>query len=181
MKALVTGHKRGVGKWISSYLKEKDFEIQGFSQSEEKDINDPHVQDELVLACESANIFVNNAHSGFAQVELLQKVFKKWKNSEKLILNIGAGHFRPEIWQLVDSQYTAEKAALHALTQTIQAEQSQCRVSLLALGMMDTESCSPLPPPKISQEQLNHCLDFILSAPRGLNIESLMIAPVQLS
>ncbi len=177
MKAVLTGHTRGVGQWISEFLVQQGFEVIGFSQSEGKDVENLEVQDEIIEACRSANIFFNNAHSHFAQIELLRKVFEIWKDSEKTIINIGAGHFRPEIWQLVDSQYTAEKAALHALVQTLQSQNPTCRLSLLSLGIMDTDNCAGLPAPKISKDSFHHSLEFLMTAPQNLAIETLSLRP----
>ncbi len=177
MKAVLTGHTRGVGKWISEYLVQKDIEVIGFSRTEGKDVELPEVQNEIVDACRNADIFFNNVHSSFTQVELLRNVFEIWKDSKKRIINIGAGHFRPEIWQLVDSQYTAEKAALHALVQTLQSHNPVCQLSLLSLGIMDTENCSDLPPPKISKEIFHHSLEYLMTAPESLGIETLSLRP----
>ena len=53
------------------------------------DINNRDSRTKIVHAVNDCNIFINNAHEGFGQVELLNDIFTAWKDKDSLIINIG--------------------------------------------------------------------------------------------
>ena len=79
---------------------------------------------EVVL--DEYDVFINYAHVGFKQVELLEYVFNEWKNdTSKLIINISSRAAQPNI----SSGYMY---AAHCLSK-------QCRITTLNLGLMDSK------------------------------------------
>ena len=65
---------------------------------------------EVVL--DEYDVFINYAHVGFKQVELLEYVFNEWKNdTSKLIINISSRAAQPNISS--GYMYAAQKAALN--------------------------------------------------------------------
>ena len=51
----------------------------------------PFTEDQLKDALKNCDVFINNAHQGYIQVELLNAVFEMWKdNPDKTIVNISS-------------------------------------------------------------------------------------------
>lgn len=77
MKIAITGHSAGIGLALANVLKDRGHEIIGLSRRNGFNIrNIPKVVAEI----ESADIFINNAQAGYAQVELLYAMYEKWKD-----------------------------------------------------------------------------------------------------
>ena len=90
---------------------------------------------EIVL--DEYDIFINYAHVGFKQVELLEYVFNEWKaDTSKLIINISSRAAQPNI--SCGYMYAAQKAALnhYANNLTYNCISKQCRITTLNLGLM---------------------------------------------
>jgi short-subunit dehydrogenase involved in D-alanine esterification of teichoic acids len=93
---------------------------------------------EVVL--DEYDVFINYAHVGFKQVELLEYVFNEWKNdTSKLIINISSRAAQPNISS--GYMYAAQKAALnhYADNLTYNCLSKQCRITTLNLGLMDSK------------------------------------------
>lgn len=86
MKIAITGHTAGIGRAFAKYLSLRDHEIVGISKSTGLNIrNIPKTVDQI-LPCD---MWINNAQSGYAQVELLYQVMKVWNGDRsKMIWNI---------------------------------------------------------------------------------------------
>jgi len=77
MKIAITGHSSGIGLALAKVLESRGHEIIGLSRRNGFNIrNIPTV----VSKIESADIFINNAQAGYAQVELLYAMYEKWKD-----------------------------------------------------------------------------------------------------
>lgn len=177
--ALVTGGKRGIGKEVADYLRAEGYRIIDYSKSGNGDISKPEVQERVLKDLEECSVFVNNAHSGYAQVQLLAAAFEKWHHLDRFILNIGCGSFPENIWNLVHADYSAEKAALHVAAEKFQQiENRRCKITLLRLGIVDVESCDSLNELKISKTSLKKCLDFLFSAGANLEVKSLNLQQI---
>ena len=133
MKVAITGHTSGLG--LALYSKLDD--VIGFSRSNGYDINNfEQILDES-MGCD---IFVNNAHSGFKQVGLLQALYARWKNRDKLIINISSN--APEFVSSNINSYAVEKAALDKATRMLYNRPDNCKVMLVKPGYIDTPRVS---------------------------------------
>ncbi len=175
-KVVVTGGQRGVGSWCIDWCQQSGFEVTEFSRSAGYDITQADIQSLIIEKAQSADIFINSAHDGYSQCQLLQKLFKLWQNQDKLIINIGAWQFSPMIWDLVETSYVPEKAALHVLTSRLQQEPRRCKISLMELGMMDVPSTSPITSPKVDKKSFQKSLDFIIHQAGSTEIPRLAIS-----
>lgn len=88
MKVVITGHASGIGKAIFETFNNNGSECVGYDLKLGKDINDTRVVDELLLECQSANVFVNCALPN--QTELLERVHQLWLNKNKVIVNLSS-------------------------------------------------------------------------------------------
>jgi len=72
MKIALTGHTSGIGKAICKRFPN----TVGFSRSNDHDISDDYNREEILFAIQEyePDIFINNAHDGFSQVNLLYKL-----------------------------------------------------------------------------------------------------------
>lgn len=89
-KISITGHTAGIGRGLYEHFKNKsnEYEIIGLSRSNGFDITKNI--DEVIESVLPTDCFVSNAFAGFSNVELLYRVFEKWKDSHKLIINISS-------------------------------------------------------------------------------------------
>jgi len=86
MKIAITGANQGLGLCLANQWQLHGHTVTNFSRSTGYDINNP---EEIVNAVKDYDVFINNAYSGFAQVDLLYHLFKAWQGEKKYILNIG--------------------------------------------------------------------------------------------
>ena len=106
MKIAITGHTSGIGlaltKQCNNWI--------GFSRSNGYDINDPSPIVEKTLE-KKCDVFINNAHDKFAQVDLLYALWKEWKDEEKQIVCISS--VSPDVTKNKMWTYSTEKCALN--------------------------------------------------------------------
>lgn len=86
MRISITGHTKGLGKDIFEHLSKK-YDINGYSRSEGWDIKN---SDEIIKQIEDSDVFINNAYYKTYQSILFKKIFDKWKDKDKLIININS-------------------------------------------------------------------------------------------
>ena len=143
----ITGNNRGLGLELSKY-----FNADGSSRSSDRDITkdiDKIVEDSIHY-----DVFINNAFDGppdsdwanFAQVNLLQAVYKRWKelNKSGWIFNIGSNGEQTIVAPDPDWEtYRVAKAALaHASRQCTQAFKQGLvpfKTTLITPDRLDTE------------------------------------------
>ena len=137
MKYAITGHTSGIGKFIYEQL---NLNIVGFSKSSGYDITQFSDRKRIINEVKDCDIFINNAHDGFAQTYLLIELFKEWHNKNKTIINVGSriteiGTLEENNFHLLN--YQAEKLALKAASQTL--NDSYCKVIYKWFGYVGTE------------------------------------------
>lgn len=128
----ITGHSRGLGSYLAKELSCEHDITRTLSRIE----NISSLVDEI----RHCDIFINNAHSGFSQVELFLSLYQLWRcDSSKLIINIGSRAAEPNI--SLGFEYSASKAALmHAVKSAVFLDEGKlCRVSLLNLGLLNSD------------------------------------------
>ncbi len=138
LKIAITGHTSGIGKGLYNFYI-KDHQVMGFSRSNGFDIETK--QDKILEKSKNCDIFINNAYSGFAQTDLLFKLWDFWRNKEKLIINVNSmirDLSFPYIKTPPFSKYKIHKLALYQAVQELQQSPSKCQVSQITLGVVDT-------------------------------------------
>ena len=130
----ITGTTRGLGAELVHHFQRRHlFEnVVGLNRPEydlSKNLDD-YVKDDF-------KIYINNAHYGFAQTELLYKLFEENKDKHCQIINIGsvsADGDRKEV-----NKYAIQKKALDAACTQLQLVKSVCRVIQVKPGRIDTD------------------------------------------
>jgi NAD(P)-dependent dehydrogenase (short-subunit alcohol dehydrogenase family) len=168
-KVIVTGHTSGIGKAIASLLQTKDFAVEGISRANgfdvQKDIG------RIIELAADADIFVNNAYAGFANVELLFKLFEKWREQEKIIINISSDS-SDGIKNFV-SPYAVAKAALDKAAEQLQNCKAHCRVLQIRCGYVDTPRVQDIQAPKLKPEDIANTVLWCLGAPEHVYMRTI--------
>lgn len=86
MKIAITGHSAGIGQALSKIYNERGNEIVGLSRRNGNNIRSLPKILNLIKDCD---MLINNAQSGYGQVELLFAIWDLWKTEKnKTIINI---------------------------------------------------------------------------------------------
>lgn len=134
MKYALTGHTRGIGEEL---FKTISLNCIGFSKSLGYDITKKIDRLRIVEESLNCDVFINNAHAGYGQVELLYEVYDKWKNQDKIIVNIGSD--TTSGIKKKPREYSAQKAALDKASEQLSFLNSKCRVMNIKFGFVATE------------------------------------------
>ena len=134
MKYALTGHTRGIGEEL---FKNIYAECKGFSKSTGYDITKKADRLRIVEESQDCSIFVNNAHAGYGQTELLYEVYNVWKDQDKIIVNIGSD--TTSGIKKKPREYSAQKAALDKASEQLSFLNSKCRVMNVKFGFVATE------------------------------------------
>lgn len=157
----ITGHTKGIGKAIYEAFPN----TVGFSKSQGEDIATIEGRAKILGGAMNSNVFINNAHNGFNQVEILNMIFTSWRYSKgKHIINIGVDSVPYTNWQVVHDQYPVEKMALHAQSEILQNLKRECKISTLALGHVDTEFNKNYNSGKLSYQSIIENIKWILDS-----------------
>lgn len=110
------------------------------------------------------DVFINNAHVGFYQVEEFYRWFTAWKNDEtKLIINISSRAGLPNLSK--GHVYAAQKAALdHISDNVVYNSDKKCRICTINFGMLND------PLPSLTYDEVADLLSFIINLPLHLEI-----------
>lgn len=134
MKIAITGHTAGIGKSFARYFADRGHEIVGVSRREGFNIRSTpkvfgHIQD--------CDMFINNAQAGFAQTELLYKLWTTWHDQHKMIWLISsmvATQHKSD-----NEEYKAQKQALECAFYNLK-NKGRCRLVLIRPGAVATQS-----------------------------------------
>lgn len=90
MKIAITGHSKGLGALLYSMLDTNSNTVVGFSRSNGFNLLDPLDINRVVDQVEDCDVFINNAKTGWGQVEMFNKLMLSWAGKRKKIINIGS-------------------------------------------------------------------------------------------
>jgi putative NADH-flavin reductase len=170
MKIAITGHTAGIGAAFARCLLARGHEIIGISKREGHNIrNIPKV----VAMIEPADLWINNAQSGYSQTELLYKVWESWRGEpEKMIWSIStilATDTRiiniPGMAEISVAEYKNQKRSLEDAFYQLKSQASKPSMMLIRPGAVATQ------PGQIPNEHgadpdawANTIVDFYLTA-----------------
>ena len=154
MKIVITGHRTGLGEYVSDAMIAQGHTVKGYSRSTGHDINDADVRDAILLENLDADIFFNNAygridHVDFddmpnhwkrgenGQLKLLEQFCDAWKGrTDKYILHSGSKIVYKNIQKIKQIKtYRIDKMDCTALIKTYKEGPNICDFSM---GMFDT-------------------------------------------
>lgn len=137
MKVAITGHTAGIGKRLIERL---GTDARGFSRSNGYDITNAADRRRIIDESDDCDIFINNATAEFGQVQLFIELFKRWRNTNKTIINVGSriaeAHILPaNLQDLLD--YQSNKLILKEMSARVQGT---CSVKYKWFGYVGTDA-----------------------------------------
>tara|TARA_R110002012_G_scaffold114544_2_gene261314 strand:- start:13 stop:621 length:609 start_codon:yes stop_codon:yes gene_type:complete len=120
-----------------------------------------HVRVEDILDCdwvwEENDVFINCAHVGFTQTELLMQAYNAWKHdSNKTIINISSRASQPNISK--GYLYASQKASLNHLSNNlVYNSDKKCRITTLNLGLLNHQDLPCLQHNEVAGWIYKHC------------------------
>jgi hypothetical protein len=163
MKIAVTGSTWGIGAAIKQKFQEQGHQVIDFSRSEGWDISDPATQDRIVEEIQDCDVFVNNAHAGFSQVDLLFKAQESWRGKKKIIVNIGSSITMRWDTKNRDPRYRNEKLALDDACEFLWNRDPWPQIMLFKPCAADTPRMSHWSGEKVSPEEFAEFLYLCLN------------------
>jgi NAD(P)-dependent dehydrogenase (short-subunit alcohol dehydrogenase family) len=136
MKFAITGHTKGLGAALTQQLS-YGHSVLGFSKSTGYNITNKEDRTLIIDQSFDCHVFINNAHSGYSQTELLYELWERWKDLDKLIVNISSN--TTDGIKLHPHRYTAEKIALEKANEQLANLKNTCKVSIYKFGWIGTE------------------------------------------
>jgi len=133
MKAVITGHTRGVGKALYDSLKAAEWEVVGLSRSNGYDIDLDF--DKVVEAATGADLFINNAYRDKQQTKLVHALKDK---VGKMVVMGSVSRLYPE---LIHTTYVHDKQELAEACRLISIDPNGIDILHLDLSFIE----QPLP------------------------------------
>lgn len=86
MNYAITGHTRGIGKFIY----ENTHNCLGFSKSTGYDITRKADRSRIISESKNVDVFINSACDEYGQTLMLYDLWNEWKDLDKTIINVGS-------------------------------------------------------------------------------------------
>ena len=170
MKIAITGTTSGIGKELSCQLSKDGHDVLELNKNNGFDIS----RDADNIANIDFDVFINNAHHNFSQVNLLFKLWELNKNRKCIIISIGSvsGDGNKD----KKNKYAIQKSALEKSCKQLQLTDSDAKVCLLKLGRVDTPLVKHITDyPKLDPFDIYNAISWILSQPQKITIKNLTI------
>jgi len=173
MKIAITGHSRGLGKALADKLC-TEHTVTGYSRSNMFDISDSVTQEKIYQDLQEHDVFINNAYSGFVQIDLFKHVYDMWKDQDnKTIVNIvsrtkyGVGNAKH--YQRI------KKELSHTAMQKILSENKKCRVININPGYIRTDMVANVPKTHkmLTPEECADIIIWTINQPHHIEIAEL--------
>ena len=138
MKVAITGHTKGLGAELATRFTERGDEVMGFARSNGYDLYRQSQREAATSKIIDSDIFINNTHFGFGQMELLGKVFAAWQDKpSKIIVNISS----ESSYHQKDSlrPYSIQKIALDEQARQLQRIENGPKIINIRPGYFETK------------------------------------------
>ena len=173
MKIAVTGHTKGIGKAIADLYKEQENEVIGFSRSTGYDISSVETINNIITQSIDCDVFINNAYHDFAQCDLLEGIFDKWKDDpNKTIVNIIS---RAKYGLGKAKFYGQTKIELYTKAKKMMFSDKRCRIININPGYVRTDMVAHIDVKMLTTEQLANMIKWCLDQPQGIEIGELSV------
>ena len=177
MKIAITGHSKGIGKALFDKLS-TNHTVEGFSRSNGYDIDTK--QSIIIRSSNNSDVFINNAYSGFAQLDLLKGMYNQWKDSSnKTIVNIISRTKYYKVGQTQNDEYSAHKKALDDLASTMlfNRGRKKCRIINVNPGYVRTDMVSHVSEDveMLTAQEVADCIAWAIEQPQHIEIAELSL------
>jgi hypothetical protein len=173
MKVAITGHTSGFGNALFDILDNKV----GFSRSNGYNIEYSSDRRRILEEIDDCDVFINNAYSGFHQVDMLYDVWDKWKTLDKKIVCVSSIASEHVYNKFPHNKYITHKSALDAAAAKLSFIGGPCKVMNLKPGNIDTPMISTFPDPKMCPAELARFIVGLIQLDASFWIPSITIYP----
>lgn len=143
----ITGHSRGIGKGLLDYFDSKGCRVKGFSLDNGFDISTKENQEQIIELTKDCDLFINNAYSGYAQVDIAKLWHAQHWHDKHFIINTSSMAAEP----LADiptnfpwlKPYGEEKYAINRASWEINHSRSKCKSIVVMPGVVATQFYNP--------------------------------------
>jgi NADP-dependent 3-hydroxy acid dehydrogenase YdfG len=143
----ITGHSRGIGKGLLDYFDSKGCRVKGFSLDNGFDISTKENQEQIIKLTKDCDLFINNAYSGYAQVDIAKLWHAQHWHDQHFIINTSSMAAEP----LADiptnfpwlTPYGEEKYAINRASWEINHSRSKCKSIVVMPGVVATQFYNP--------------------------------------
>ena len=140
----ITGHSRGLGKYLFNYFTELGYLVQGYSKSNGYDLTSKEIRQKIIFEIDNCKIFINsaydyNTHNNF-QTHVLKEICQEWVAKPKYIFNIGSisssiiSPVEGSVWG--DSAYISNKLEQDYYCKRFCSIVREARLTNLRLGLI---------------------------------------------
>ncbi len=182
-KISITGNNRGIGLAISKQLEKEGHSIYGLTRSKGFDLQDDWniVKEKINDATNDCDVFINNAHYDYRQLDVLHYVFSKWKKLDKTIINIGSASGDTNQERFTKwAEYNIQKIALDNACKQLNGL-GKCKVVNVRPGWVDTDQTSKLKKPIglsiLKPLKVAQVVSWIINQPFEVHIKDITIEP----
>ena len=169
MKVGITGTNRGLGKAIYDSLCAKWVPVA--LNRPEYDISDNEGIKKLVneLSDSKYKVFINNAHSPFAQTKVLAAVYLLWKDDPtKTIININSRAKYPNLSK--GYIYSASKSSLSHLSDSLKfTTDKKCKIIDVNPGLLESDL------PSLTYNEVADLIIYIINRPQHIEIGEISV------
>jgi len=168
----ITGHTKGLGKSIYDTLT-KIHNVIGFSRTNGFDVQSPN---KIIEKLNDCDVFINNVYYETSQSDLFFKLFEKWKELEKTIININSSSIHQSgAW---NPKYVSNKKHLNNITQSLIDKYPNKKVRIINLNLGTLESHSNFETfNKIENNKISEIIEWCINQPHNIEIQELTILP----
>ena len=92
MKILISGHTSGIGKAIADKFSANNYEVIGFSRSNNRDLTQLVNKIDFCDLAEKSDVIVLNADLKFDNVQLLYNIYNRLKNNKDTSIIVIGSH-----------------------------------------------------------------------------------------
>ena len=143
----VTGHTSGIGKGLYEHFESLGCRVKGFSLNNGFDISLKENQEQIIELTKECDLFINNAYSGYAQVDLAHLWQQQHWHDDHFIINTSSMAAEP----LADiptnfpwlTPYGEEKYAINKKSWEINHSGSKCKSIVIMPGVVATQFYNP--------------------------------------
>lgn len=175
MKAMITGHTRGLGLSIANKFIACGHTVTGYSLSNGFDIANLSDREKILSQAHEHDIFINNAYDQDGQIDLLKKFIKDWDGTNKIIVNISSklSLCSPEFFPNFKNYILAKQAQNEIFANRVIVDTP--RMLNILVGLVNTDMSSDFESKKIDPVDIANLIYNMIELKDKISVQQLTI------
>jgi NAD(P)-dependent dehydrogenase (short-subunit alcohol dehydrogenase family) len=153
MKILISGHTSGIGKAIADKFSANNYEVIGFSRSNNRDLTQLVNKIDFCDLAEKSDVIVLNADLKFDNVQLLYNIYNRLKNNKDTSIIVIGSH-STETTKNWAHLYQIEKLALEEAARQLQNVADAPYIGIVRPGYVDTPRVQNIEAAKMNPDEV---------------------------